>query len=151
MRTRDAIAQLIPHQGRMCLWEEVIDWDDASIRLRTHGHRDPEHPLRRNGRLRSVHLCEYGAQAMAVHGGLLAQRAGTVAAPGLLVSLRDVRLRCARFDDLPGAIDVDAQRLHGDASSAQYRFELRHGDDLIALGRAAVLMLPDSPDVRLPD
>lgn len=138
MRTRDAIAQLIPHQGRMCLWEEVIDWDDASIRLRTHGHRDPEHPLRRNGRLRSVHLCEYGAQAMAVHGGLLAQRAGTVAAPGLLVSLRDVRLRCAYADDLPGALEGRAECLIGDSESWQYAFEIVHCGHLIAQGRAAV-------------
>ncbi|MGD3145353.1 phosphotransferase, partial [Xanthomonas oryzae pv. oryzicola] len=27
MQGRDAIATLIPHQGSMCLWEDVIEWD----------------------------------------------------------------------------------------------------------------------------
>ena len=80
------IAALIPHQGGMCLWDEVVDWDAGTIRLRSRGHRDPAHPLRSHGRLRAVHLCEYGAQAMAVHGGLRASVGGTAAQPGLLVA-----------------------------------------------------------------
>lgn len=92
MRTREAIAALIPHQGLMCLWQEVVEWDEERIVLRTNGHRDPAHPLRRDGRLHAVHLCEYGAQTMAVHGGLLARRDGGVAKPGVLVALRGVQL-----------------------------------------------------------
>ena len=55
-----------------------------------------DNPLRINGRLRAVNLCEYGAQAMAVHGGLRGTvRASTEA--GLLVSLRGaVRTRLRR-------------------------------------------------------
>ena len=74
---RDEILELIPHQGAMCLWEEVVAWDQARIRLRTRSHADPDNPLCGDGMagermLRAVHLCEYGAQAMAVHGALLA-------------------------------------------------------------------------------
>ena len=79
---RSEILTLVPHQGAMCLWDEVIDWDARAIRLRAHNHRDPAHPLRSGERLRAVHLCEYGAQAMAVHGGLRARAAGGVAQPG---------------------------------------------------------------------
>jgi len=70
----------------MCLLDTVVGWDDERIHLETDSHRRADKPLRSDGVLRAVHLCEYGAQAMAVHGGLLAQRAGTVAAPGLLAT-----------------------------------------------------------------
>ena len=72
---REAIEALVPHKHAMCLWDAVLAWDAERIVLRSDGHRDPGHPLRSGGRLRALHLCEYGAQAMAVHGGLLA-RAG---------------------------------------------------------------------------
>lgn len=67
MRSREAIAALIPHQGLMCLWQEVLEWDLERIVARSEGHRDPAHPLREGGRLHALHLCEYGAQLMAVH------------------------------------------------------------------------------------
>ena len=69
---RADIEALVPHKHAMCLWDEVLDWDAQRIVLRTAGHRDAAHPLRSDGQLRALHLCEYGAQAMAVHGGLLA-------------------------------------------------------------------------------
>ena len=84
---RDAILALVPHQGAMCLWDEVRAWDAGTIQVIAHNHRNPAHPLRSDGRLRAIHLCEYGAQAMAVHGGLLARASGGSAKPGLLVAL----------------------------------------------------------------
>src|SRR6478735_11080798 len=102
---------LIPHQGTMCLLDTVVAWDAERIHARTASHRRSDNPLRADDRLRSLHLCEYGAQAMAVHGGLLARAAGGRAAPGLLVSLRDVELTRAYVDDLTGELDVHAERL----------------------------------------
>ena len=145
MHTREQIAGLIPHQGAMCLWDEVVDWDATQIRLRTHAHRDPAHPLRSQGRLRAVHLCEYGAQAMAVHGGLRARETGQVAAPGLLVALRGVQLHVARIDDLPGALEAQAQSLIEGDGGWQYAFRIHHAGTLLAEGRAAVLHLPTDP------
>jgi len=130
---------LIPHGGAMCLLERVVDWDDERIHLTTDSHRDPENPLRREGLLRALHLCEYGAQAMAVHGGLLAQRAGTVAAPGFLVSLRAVHLQVARIDDLAGELDVHAGKLLDGGGSWQYEFRIEHAGRVLADGRAAIV------------
>ena len=76
MIVRHDIEAIIPHKGAMCLWDEVVDWDAQCIRLRSSGHRHAAHPLRSDGCLRAVHLCEYGAQAMAVHGGLRGAAAG---------------------------------------------------------------------------
>ena len=123
----------------MSLLDTVIDWDDGRIHLVTASHCAPDNPLRSDGKLRAVHLCEYGAQAMAVHGGLLAQRAGAVAAPGLLVSLRAVKLYAERVDDLPGDIDVRAEKLLDAGGSWQYTFRVEHAGRLLAEGRAAVV------------
>jgi len=139
---REAIQALIPHQGAMCLWDEVLDWDAARIRLRAGGHRDPAHPLRGSQGLRAVHLCEYGAQAMAVHGGLRARDAGGRAQPGLLVALRAVELHVARIDGLAGDIEGEAEALVESDAGWQYAFRIRHAGQLLAEGRAAVLLEP---------
>jgi predicted hotdog family 3-hydroxylacyl-ACP dehydratase len=70
-------AHLIPHQGGMCLLDCVIEWSDQRIHARTDSHRSTDNPLRSDGILRAVHLCEYGAQSMAVHGALLARNPGS--------------------------------------------------------------------------
>lgn len=136
---RDEIEALVPHAGAMCLWDAVLDWDDAGIVLETASHRDPGHPLRRDGRLHAVHLCEYGAQAMAVHGGLRVRQRGGRADPGLLVSLREVCITPRRVDDLPGPLRCEATLLAEGDAGCQYRFRILHGGDCIASGRAAVM------------
>ncbi|MGY1425987.1 phosphotransferase [Lysobacter sp. A289] len=127
----------------MCLWDEVLDWDADVIHLRTTRHRDPAHPLRSHDCLRAIHLCEYGAQAMAVHGGLLAQAAGGVARPGMLVSLRAVELHVARIDQLAGDLVAEARLLIGGDHGWQYHFCIRHAGSLLAEGRAAVMPQPE--------
>lgn len=139
MLERDAIAALIPHQGGMCLLEHVVEWNAQSIRLTTSSHVSATNPLRSAGRLRAVHLCEYGAQAMAVHGGLVAQATGGRADPGLLVSLRDVKLYCDYVDDRAGELTIEAHRLLEGGGSWQYRFTVKHADTVLAEGRAAVM------------
>lgn len=144
---RDGILALVPHQGTMCLWDEVVGWDVQSIRVRAHNHCDPAHPLRRDGRLHALHLCEYGAQAMAVHGGLLARGQGARAAAGMLVALRGVVLQVARIDDLPGPLECEAQALVMGEAGQQYAFRIAHGGTLLAEGRAAVMLgEPPKPD-----
>ena len=140
MIAREEIEALVPHKGAMCLWDEVVDWDAQRIALRAHRHRDPAHPLRSHDRLRAVHLCEYGAQAMAVHGGLRARAGGGSARPGLLVALRAVELHVARVDDLPGALECEAEVLVEGEGSQQYAFRIRHAGLLLAEGRAAVVL-----------
>ncbi|MEO5626680.1 MAG: phosphotransferase [Dokdonella sp.] len=130
---------LIPHQGLMCLLDDVVDWNDDSIHACSESHRRRDNPLRSDHRLRAVHLCEYGAQAMAVHGGLIARAAGGIAAPGYLVSLRAVELLVDRVDELAGSIEVYAERLLSGEGSWQYAFRVEHAAVLLASGRAAVM------------
>lgn len=136
---RGGILALVPHQGAMCLWDEVVAWDAERISLRARNHADPAHPLRDGAGLRALHLCEYGAQAMAVHGGLRAQAAGGRAAPGLLVALRGVAVHRARIDDLAGPLEGEAELLVDGDGGWQYAFRIRHAGELLAEGRAAVM------------
>lgn len=142
---REAILGLVPHQGSMCLWDGVVAWDAAGVRLRTAGHRAADHPLRSGGRVRALHLCEYGAQAMAVHGGLRARAGGGAARPGMLVALRGVTLHVARIDDLAGDLEGEARVLVEADGSQQYAFAIRHAGVLLAEGRAAVILGPAQP------
>lgn len=132
-------AHLIPHAGAMCLLDEVLAWDETTIHARSASHRRADNPLRSDGILRALHLCEYGAQAMAVHGGLLARAAGGGAAPGFLVSLRAVELHVARVDDLPGPLDIHVDGIAGGAGGWQCTFRIEHAGTLLASGRAAVM------------
>ncbi len=140
MRKPESLAALIPHQGAMCLLDRVIEWDAEHVLAATRSHRDPENPLRAGGRLRALHLCEYGAQAMAVHGALVARESGARAHAGLLVSLRDVTLRLEYVEDLPGELEVRAQRLVVAAGAWQYAFTVHQGEAPIAAGRATIIV-----------
>jgi predicted hotdog family 3-hydroxylacyl-ACP dehydratase len=136
---RAVIEQLIPHRGSMALLERAVYWDASCIDAVALSHLDPAHPLRSHGQLRAVHLCEYGAQAAALHGGLVAREAGAVAAPGYLVSLRDVSLSCGRIDDLAGTLEIHAELLLQDAASWQYLFTASHQGARLAGGRLAII------------
>lgn len=139
---REEIASLIPHQGRMCLLDSVEDWGEGHIICRTDSHRDPRNPLRRDGALSAVHLAEYGAQAMAIHGGLAERAAGGAAKPGLLVTLRDFRLEASRLDDVAAPLEVRARRLLANADGWLYAFEVEAAGRRLASGRVGVIHAP---------
>ena len=133
-------APLIPHAGSMCLLDEVCAWDERSIHAQSAGHTRIDNPLRGEHGLHAVHLAEYGAQAMAVHGALLARARGDQQVrPGMLVSLRDVQLFAEYVDQFDGALDVHGECLYADDGGAQYAFRVEHCGQLLASGRAAVI------------
>jgi predicted hotdog family 3-hydroxylacyl-ACP dehydratase len=133
-------ALLIPHAGTMCLLDAVLAWDQQGIRAISESHTRADNPLRSAHGLHAVHLAEYGAQAMAVHGGLLARAKGAQAArPGRLVSLRDVQLHVEYVDAADGRLDVHAECLYADDNGAQYTFRVKHRGRVLATGRAAVI------------
>jgi predicted hotdog family 3-hydroxylacyl-ACP dehydratase len=133
------IAAHIPHQGSMCLLDEVLSWDLQRIACRSISHRAPDNPLRAHERLGAACAIEYAAQAVAVHGALLQCPPATGGGFGMLTSARRVEFAVTRLDDLPPDIVVSAQRLHSDAVSALYAFALNDGERLLAQGRLSLL------------
>ncbi len=140
MLDRVAIAARIPHQGSMCLLDAVLAWDSGQIHCRASSHRQPDNPLRAAARLGAACGIEYAAQAMAVHGALLAP-AGAPPRPGYLASVRSVQLAVDRLDDLAQDLDIVAERLSGDEHNILYHFRVEHAGDLLLSGRAAVMLV----------
>jgi predicted hotdog family 3-hydroxylacyl-ACP dehydratase len=134
------IRTLIRHAGRMCLLDSVIEWDDQSIVCISNTHRDAANPLRRDGRLSALHAFEYGAQAVAVHGGLRARAAGVAAPPGYLAALRDARLQVIHLDDVTSPLQIYAYRLFGDVANTVYECRVSAGDVLLANGRITIIL-----------
>jgi predicted hotdog family 3-hydroxylacyl-ACP dehydratase len=148
---REWIEQHIPHKGRMCLLDGVLSWDATRIRCRSGTHRDPDNPLRAHGRLGAACGIEYAAQAMAVHGALIAasaplastvassDRASIGATLGYLASVRNVRLYVARLDDLPADLIAAAARITGDGRTVLYEFSVWGETRPLLEGRASVV------------
>ena len=137
---KSQIRELIPHSGTMCLLDEVIEWDDQTIVCATRTHLDPMNPLRRGGRLSVIHALEYGAQAAAVHGGLRARAAGTVAPPGYLAAVRDVEFHSEQLDKIESALEVRAERLFGEAVNTVYECKVLADHKLLARGRVTIML-----------
>src|SRR5262245_36203015 len=133
------IRTLIPHSGLMCLLDEVRQWNERSIVSITNTHRDLANPLRRQGRLSAVHAFEYGAQAAAVHGGLRARAAGTMAPPGYLAALRDGRLHVTRLDYIHLPLRICARHLFGEGANTVYEFLIAAATVPVAEGRVAIV------------
>jgi len=133
------IAAHIPHAGKMCLLDAVLSWDATRIECRTSTHRDVDNPLRSHGRLGCACGVEYAAQAMAVHGALVAGRAGAPAA-GYLVGLRRVLLNVARLDDIETDLLVSGERIDGDATIVLYQFSVHNEVRSFLSGRATVAL-----------
>jgi predicted hotdog family 3-hydroxylacyl-ACP dehydratase len=137
----------IPHQGRMCLLDEVIAWNARHIRCSTGTHRALDNPLRSHDRLGIACGIEYAAQAMALHGALASAAAGGTAGAaarvGLLASVRDVRLHVSRLDDIESDLICDVTHVAGDHLTALYEFALRDKDNSLLAGRASVVLDAD--------
>lgn len=143
---RSDIASRIPHQGSMCLLDSVTSWDIDRINCVASSHREASNPLRAYGRLGAACGIEYAAQAMAVHGALVAESQASagdgLAAPkiGYLASIRGLTLYVERLDDVNGVLTIAARRLSGDDSTLLYSFSLHAGSALLLSGRAAVVL-----------
>ncbi|HZZ92054.1 MAG TPA: 3-hydroxylacyl-ACP dehydratase [Usitatibacter sp.] len=133
----DWLTAHVPHQGPMSLLDEVVHWDFGRLAARASGHRDARHPLRRHGMLPAVCAIEYGAQAVAAHGALLANG---MPARGFLASVRGVSLRVDRLDDIEEPLEVEVQRLGGGAHGLLYAFRVSAAARVLAAGRLTIAL-----------
>ena len=138
---RDWIAAHIPHQGSMCLLHAVEHWDASEICCSALTHEAPDNPLRSALGLPISAGIEYAAQAMAVHGALLAPVDG-LPQVGYLTSVRNVQWWTPRLDDAGGTLTVRASRISGNEASLLYDFSIHCSDRLLLRGRAGVLVKP---------
>lgn len=143
----DWIAARVPHQGRMCLLDRVERMGAGEAVCSAISHTDPDNPLCDDGRLGAACGVEYAAQAMALHGALMAQARG-VPPPsmGFLVSLRSVQLHVARLDDVGERITIQVTNEADNGDHSVYSFSL-HANGRPLLDGRAVVMLDVNPSV----
>ena len=134
-----ALAKLLPHAGAMVLLDELVSWDATIIVCTTRSHLRPGNPLCRAERLSAVCGVEYGLQAAALHGAMIA--GGVAQRAGYVARLRMVELRVDRLDDIPGALTVEATLEHAEPSGMLYALLVAdaHGRPLVT-GRASIAL-----------
>jgi len=143
--TKVEIAARVPHSGPMCLLDRVVSWNNETIICEANNHRDPGHPLARDGVLDMMAAIEYAAQAMAVHGALIAENTppfahGEEPKMGYLASVRDVSCAIPFLHELVAPLRIEATRLMGEDTRVLYEFRVASGEQICAEGRAAVVL-----------
>ncbi|SMN12212.1 3-hydroxydecanoyl-[ACP] dehydratase [uncultured Candidatus Thioglobus sp.] len=134
------LCDLIPHAGKMCLIDTVDVWDNDSIVCTTKTHQQPDNPLLSNGVLPISALIEYGAQAMAVHGALLAQKAGEQMQEGYLAALKNIEFhQNSAVNGILLPLSIKATKQFATQGNMIYQFSVVFkGNDLIS-GTATVM------------
>lgn len=134
------IAAHIPHQGSMCLLDSVESWNQEKILCHSSSHRAADNPLRSHGQLGIACGIEYAAQAMAVHGALLAPADDSPPRAGYLVSVRGVKMLVPRLDDVTGDLTIEAACIMTGENNMLYQFSVHADEKLLLTGRAAVVI-----------
>ena len=138
--TREAIARLVPHQGAMCLLERVRSCDAAGIVCAAVTHRDPAHPLRRDGVLPAVCGLEYALQAMALHGALTD---GAAQGRGFLAGLSGVAMAVERLDEVVGDLLVTATALARESRGFISGLEVAGDGRLLLSGSETIVLVQE--------
>ena len=133
------IRDLVPHQGAMCLLEEVLEWDENAIACRAVSHRDPANPLRSAGGLGAIMGVEYAAQAVAVHGGL-SSKGSSKPRTGYLAALRNIECLVERLDTELDDLIVRVTRVAAESGRLLYDFRVESGGRELLKGRLSVVL-----------
>ena len=144
------IRRLIPHSGDMCLLDKVVYWDQTQIECLAISHRDPHNPLVCQGHLNAIHLIEYGAQAIAVHGGLLAESQNKSFRPGYLAGIHDANFNIDTVDRRIPQLIIHASTQMQSDSGVIYQIQIHRGDNkkMLIKARATVIHLHSDTDNR---
>jgi len=141
MIEHEELCSLIPHSFDMCLLDRVDSWDQDKIVCFSNSHRLETNPLRREKSLSSVHLLEYAAQAMAVHGGLHNREQGKQMTEGYLAALRDVKINLCDVDKIESELKIEASKILSQAGNMIYAFTVSSADSALTSGRATVVAI----------
>jgi predicted hotdog family 3-hydroxylacyl-ACP dehydratase len=128
----------LPHAGDMCLLDRILHWDADSVRCSARSHRAPNNPLRLDDALPALCGLEYAAQALALHGTLVADTA-LDAERLFVVVVRNVTCHAGRLDVVQEELAVAGEILFRQAGAAVYKFSIRAGGDLVMEGQLGLM------------
>ena len=141
-----AIAARIPHTGRMCLLDRVLQWDAHTIRCSATSHRDQDNPLREADGLAALAGIEYAAQAAAVHGALLLDAA--VPRSGVLASLKNVTATQQWLHEIADDIMIEVNLLHSDAAGGVFAFTVMAGEARVLSGQFTLMYIDTTNELQ---
>jgi predicted hotdog family 3-hydroxylacyl-ACP dehydratase len=140
MFSNSELCKLIPHSGKMCLIDSVDKWDSESIICTTETHQNQDNPLLFNGILPVSALIEYGAQAMAIHGAIIAKESGEKMQEGYLAALKDVEFFSnLDISNISSSLIIEATRKFASQGNMIYEFLITSTGDRLISGRATVV------------
>jgi predicted hotdog family 3-hydroxylacyl-ACP dehydratase len=117
----------LPHSGDMRLIDEVTHWDTDIVTCLTASHQRSDNPLRVGHQLPVLCGLEYAAQASALHGTLIADRAQAIDssdAAAYLVSARKIEWFGKTLDGEPGRLEIRNRILLRQTDAAMYQFTI---------------------------
>ncbi len=129
-------AHLIPHAGSMMLIDQVDSWTDKQINCSTQSHLASDNPLRLNNSLSAMHLIEYGAQSMAIHGGLLSGKSS----PGFLAAVRGAHFHIDNLDTITSPLHIEANAELKIENGAVYAFRITDSHNFLLLDARATVI-----------
>lgn len=131
-----AFAHLIPHAQPMLLIDQVDAWTTHQISCSTQSHLRNDHPLRFAGSLSAIHLIEYGAQCMAIHGGLLSGKS----TPGYLAAVRGAHFHIDTLDVITDTLHIEANAELKIENGAVYSFRITDNQGSLLLDARATVI-----------
>jgi len=141
------IEALIPHAGGMCLLEKVVSYTDDEIICQTQSHLDESNPLKTDGALSKMHLIEYGAQAIAIHGGLMAQldasndKVNSKPKVGYIAMVKSVKW--GDFNPLTSFLEIKATQIMADEMTKLYEFDVSDAEQHSVCSGRVMVVHPD--------
>lgn len=138
---RSELVDMLPHSGSMSLLDTVVEYSSERIKCTATSHRDPQNPLRINGRLSIYSGVEYAAQAMAVH-NYLSRATGEVRDPkqGVVAVASKLRAHCSAIDCLSSAVEINVAVVDETGDSALYGFMISSSSTRLLEGRLLVML-----------
>ena len=143
MLSKADIEAMIPHADGMCLLEKVVSYSPDEIICQTQSHLDESNPLKTDGQLSKMHLIEYGAQAIAVHGGLMAQQDSSDTEPkvGYIAMVKSVKW--GDFNPHTPFLEIKAIPVMADEMTKLYEFDVSDAEQHSVCSGRVMVVHPD--------
>lgn len=133
--SKEDFIDLIPHSGNMCLIDQVSEWNEEFIHCCTFSHLAADNPLKDANGFSTIMLLEYGAQAMAIHGGILSGQKK----PGFLAVIRDAILHSENINHIKKHLLINANAIGLSTAGAMYSFQISANNETLLEASATVI------------
>lgn len=116
---------MLPHGPGMCLIDRVLQYNSDRILCEIDSHLSSNHPLRYDGKLSSIILIEYAAQASAIH-AILNQQTIEQNQTGYIGLIKNIKLHARYLHDIHETLTLQSRCLLCNVGGAIYEFKVTH-------------------------